>query len=395
MKTMELSLQSMLGQRVDALDTPALVVDLDAATRNLQRMAEFAQKHGLRLRPNTKVHNSPAFAQMQMQAGAVGVCVATVAAAEAMAAGGLRDIYLKNQIVSPTKLQRVALLAQRLNRVGGTLAIAVDSAEGIDLLNRAMAAVEAVIDVFVEVDIGYGRCGVEPGEPALELVRHLQQCIVENPAPSLRYAGLQAYQGGAQHVRDLQERQVVNAVAVARLRRTCALLEDAGLKPPLVTGGGTGSFSHEAASGLWDELQPGSFLFMDVAYMRNERDPAQPMFEPALYVKSQVISVSPKHAVCDAGTKALPQGSDKPEFWPLPGQPMLTVDNKGDEHSLLLPVGDDDGLPRLPSLGEFVWLIPYRCNLVAHMHSHMFVVRGGLVDGWVEDILPVQARGHW
>lgn len=393
MNTMELSLQAMLGQRVDALDTPALVVDLDAATRNLQRMADFAKKHGLRLRPNTKVHKSPAFAQMQIQAGAIGVCVLTVSMAESMAASGVHDIYLKNQVLSPAKLQRVALLAARLQRAGGRMAIAVDSVEGIERLARAMAAVDAVIDVFVEVDIGHGRCGVEPAEPAVELVRELHQRIRQSQPPRLRYAGLQAYQGGAQHVRDLQERHMVNAMAVARLRSTCALLQEAGLRPPLVTGGGTGSFSHEAASGLWDELQPGSFLFMDAAYLRNERDPAQPMFEPALYVKSQVISVSAKHAVCDAGTKALAQG--QPELWPLPGQPMLMIGKGGDEHSLLLPQGDDDGLPHLPALGESVWLIPYRCDPTVNLHAHIFVVRGGLVDGWIEDILPVQARGHW
>lgn len=391
MKKVDPALQAMLGERVDGLDTPALVIDLDAAMRNLQRMIAFTQKHGLILRPNAKMHKSPAFAQLQVKAGAVGVCVVTVAAAEAMFAGGLRNIYLKNQVLSPAKLQRVALLTEQLKRAGGRMAIAVDSIEGIERLARAMTAVDAVIDVFVEVDIGHERCGVEPGEPTVELVRTLQQ----HTGPRLRYAGLQAYQGGAQHVHKLEHRHMFSIVATARLRGTLSLLDEAGLKPPVVTGGGTGSFVHEAASGLWDELQPGSFLFMDAGYLRNERDPAQPVFEPALFVKSQVISVSAKHAVCDAGTKALSQGRGLPQLWPLPGQPMLAVGKGGDEHSLLLPQSPHDGLPHLPALGESVWLIPYRCDPTVNLHAHLFVVRGGLVDGWIEDVFPVQARGQW
>lgn len=389
------ALQAILGEKVSALETPALVVDLDAAVRNLQRMINFTQKHGVSLRPNAKMHKSPAFAQLQVKAGAVGICVVTVAAAEAMMAGGLRNIYLKNQILSPGKLQRVALLTERLQRMGGRMAIAVDSAEGIERLARAMSAVDAVIDVFVEVDIGHERCGVEPGEPAVDLVYQLQQHIAQSRRPRLRYAGLQAYQGAAQHVNDLELRHRFSMIGIARLRRTLSLLEDAGLKPPIVTGGGTGTFVHEAASGLWDELQPGSFLFMDAAYLRNERDPAQPTFEPALYVKSQVISVSSRHAVCDAGTKALAQGKGMPEHWPLPGQPVLTVGKGGDEHSRLMPQSADDGLALLPALGESVWLIPYRCDPVINLHAHLFVVHGGLVDGWVEDVLPIQARGKW
>lgn len=395
MHTLEMSLQALLGEKIDKLDTPALVVDLDAATRNMQRMMAFTEKHGIRLRPNTKMHKSPAFATLQVQAGAVGVCTLTVSGAEAMAQGGIHDIYLKNQVLSPGKLQRVALLAERLQRAGGRMAIAVDSLEGIQRLHQAMAIVKATIDVFVEVDIGHGRCGVEAGEPALELVTALKQIIDDDPRGCMRYAGLQAYQGGIQHIRSLEERAIQSAASVARLRGTMALLTEAGLKPPLVTGGGTGSFLHETASGLWNELQPGSFLFMDASYLANEPDPAQPKFEAALYLKSQVISVSAHHAVCDAGAKAYAQTSGMPLVWPLPGQPMLQVSKGGDEHSRLLPMGDDDGLPQLPRLGETVWMIPYLCDPAVNLHAHLFVVRGGLVDGWIEDILPVTARGHW
>ena len=263
--------RALVGQGVDAIDTPALVVDLDAANRNLQRMAEFAERHNVRLRPHAKMHKSAAFAHMQLQAGAVGLCTQTVAEAEALAAGGANDLFISNQVVAPAKLHRVAALAHLLKGRGGRLAIAVDSEGGIERLAQAMRLTNAAIDVFVEVDIGQGRCGVAPGAAVVDLVRTLAA-----RAPSLRYAGLHAYQGGAQHLRSVAERRAAIDRGAEQLRATRALLAAADLAPPLITGAGTGTFAHEAASGLWGEIQPGSFLFMDADYARNERDPAQP-----------------------------------------------------------------------------------------------------------------------
>ena len=391
--TIPSSLKDLLGQPVEVLDTPALVVDLDAANRNLQRMAGFVERRGLRLRPHAKMHKSVDFARLQMQAGAVGLCTQTVAEAEALADGGLTDLYISNQLLSPAKLARVARLAERLQASEGRLALAVDSREGIERLARAMAAVDAHIDVFVEVDIGQGRCGVAPGAPAVDLVQHLVQCIREG-AP-LRYAGLHAYHGAAQHLRSVPRRQAEIGAAVTRLSQTLELLRAADLAPDCVTGAGTGTFVHEAASGLWTELQPGSFLFMDADYLRNEHDAAQPRFEPALFVKSQVISVSRGHAVCDAGHKAHAIDSGLPEVMALPGQPRLTVGNGGDEHAMLYPMAEADGLPGLPGLGDTVWLIPGHCDPTINLHACMFAVSGGLASGRIEAVVPVLARGRW
>lgn len=383
-------LHALVGEGVAAIDTPALVVDLDAANRNLQRMTEFAAKHRVRLRPHAKMHKSVAFAQMQLQAGAVGFCTQTVAEAEALAAGGIDDVFISNEVVSATKLHRVAALAHRLKARGGQLAIAVDSALGVARLAQAMQLTNAAIDVFVEVDIGQGRCGVAPGAPAVELVRELVA-----RAPRLRYAGLQAYHGAAQHLRGADERRTAIAQAADRLRDTLNHLTEADLAPPLVTGAGTGTFAYEAGSGLWGELQAGSFLFMDADYLRNQRDAAQPAFEPALFVKSQVISLAEGHAVCDAGHKAHAIDSGLPTVHALPGQPPLTVGNGGDEHALLYPQGQDDGLPHLPALGDAVWLIPGHCDPTVNLHRHLIAVRGGLVEGRVEAVVPVLARGVW
>ncbi|HMN20080.1 MAG TPA: DSD1 family PLP-dependent enzyme [Ottowia sp.] len=383
-------LHALVGQGVDAIDTPALVVDLDAVNRNLQRMTGFATRHGVRLRPHAKMHKSVEFARMQLQAGAVGLCTQTVAEAEALAAGGINDLFISNEVVSVAKLRRVAALAHQLKLRGGQLAIAVDSAEGIERLAQAMQLTRAVIDVFVEVDIGQGRCGVPPGAPVLELVRQLAA-----RSTSLRYAGLHAYHGAAQHLRSVAERQAAIARAADALRATRELLQAAGLAPSLITGGGTGTFGNEAASGLWGELQPGSFLFMDGDYQRNERDPMQPAFEPALFVKSQVISVSAQHAVCDAGLKACAVDSGLPTVHALAGQPALATEGGGDEHTILRPVAASGDAPGLPALGDTVWLIPGHCDPTVNLHAHLVAVRGGLAAGEVEAVVSVQARGVW
>ncbi len=380
-------LRALVGQGVDTLDTPALVVDLDAANRNLQRMAEFAGKHRLRLRPHGKMHKSALFARLQLQAGAVGLCTQTVAEAEALAAGGVNDVFISNEVLGIAKLRRVAALAHQLKTRGGQLAIAVDSAEGVERLAQAMHLTSAVIDVFVEVDIGQGRCGVAPGVPTLALVR-----LLAGRSASLRYAGLHAYHGGAQHLRSVDERRVAIVRAAHLLRDTCGLLNTAGLAPPLVTGAGTGTFMEEAASGLWHEIQPGSFLFMDADYLRNQPDPTQPQFEPALFVKAQVISVGVGRAVCDAGHKSHAIDSGLPLVHALAGQPQLTFANGGDEHGILRPTQPGGALP---ALGDTVWLIPGHCDPTVNLHHQMIVVRGGLADGTVEAVVPVQARGLW
>ncbi len=227
-----------------------------------------------------------------MQAGAVGVCVQKTAEAEILAAGGIHDIYISNEVVAPGKLARVAALAHRLAAENGQLAIAVDSAEGVARLAQAMNEARsqrtsaAVIDVFVEIDVGQGRCGVPPGQAAVALVHEIRK------HPALRFAGLQAYHGQAQHIRGAQQRREAIAIAVDDVVYTRKLIEAEGIPVDLVTGAGTGSMVCEAASGVFGELQAGSFLFMDADYAQNERDPAQPNFEHALFVKTQVIELA-------------------------------------------------------------------------------------------------------
>lgn len=383
-------LAHLVGQSVNAIDTPGLVVDLDAMKRNLGRMAEFARKHGVRWRPHAKMHKSVALAKLQMHAGAVGVCVQKTSEAEAMVAGGIYDVYISNEVIAGWKLARVAALAHRVAAEGGRLAIAVDSAEGVGRLAtamndaRAQHGTSAMIDVFVEIDVGQGRCGVPPGRAAVALVHEIRK------HPALRFAGLQAYQGKAQHMRGAQQRREAIAIAADDVRYTRKLIEDDGVPVGLVTGAGTGSMVCEAVSGAFGELQAGSFLFMDADYAGNERDPAQPNFEHALFVKTQVISSREDHAVCDAGHKSHAIDSGLPKVHAFDAESELEYFNGGDEHGILRPAGAGN---RVPAIGRMLWLIPGHCDPTVNLHDFMIGVTGGLRSGTVERIIRVDARG--
>jgi len=380
------ALEASIGLRVDHIDTPALVVDLDAMERNIARMADFARKHQVLWRPHAKMHKSAEIALLLQRAGAVGACVQKTAEAEALAAGGVRDITITNQVIAHPKLLRVARLAARLQAQGGRLALAVDSAEGVQRLAEAMAqaAPQARIDVLVEIDVGQGRCGVPPGEPALALAQAVARLT------QLRFAGLHAYHGRAQHLHSAADRRDAIAAAVQAARHTRDLITNAGLPVPLVTGSGTGTLVHEAASGVYGELQAGSFLFMDADYARNEREPAQPAFEQALFVKTQVISACSSHAVCDAGHKSHAIDSGLPTVALLPPGRALRYANGGDEHGVLYADGPQ---ARLPALGQMLWLVPGHCDPTVNLHNFLIGVRGGLAAGLVERIIRVDARG--
>ena len=384
-------LSDLVGKPVHRIDTPALVVDLDAMKRNLGRMAEFARKHHVLWRPHAKLHKSATLAKMQIKAGAVGVCVQKTAEAEIMVASGVHDVYISNQVIAPAKLARVAALTQAVAAHGGQIAIAVDSVEGIDRLAQAMtearhgtASLATVIDVFVEIDVGQGRCGVQPGPDAVTLALEIRK------HPALRFAGLQAYHGKAQHVRNVQERRMAAADAMKAVELTCQLLKAQGMAPALVTGAGTGSFALEAASGVYGELQAGSFMFMDADYAQNQRDPVQPYFEHALFVRTQVMSCHAGHAVCDAGHKSHAIDAGLPRVHVFDGQGGLDYFNGGDEHGILRPSA---GNTRLPDLGQQLWLIPGHCDPTVNLHDAMIGVSGGLKNGTVERIIRVDARG--
>jgi D-serine deaminase-like pyridoxal phosphate-dependent protein len=363
------------GDPVAAVATPALVIDLDAMERNLAAMAAYARSHGVRLRPHAKMHKSAAIARAQIAAGAVGVCVQKLSEAEVLADAGIADIYISNEVVDEAKLTAVAALAGHIK-----LAIAVDSVLGVDRLADACEAAGTAPDVFVEIDVGQGRCGVSPAT-AGALARHVV-------SRGLRFAGLQAYQGGAQHIRVASQREAAAQAAATLVRTAQASIASEGLACPLVTGGGTGTFAFESTGGVYGELQAGSYPFMDVEYADIEPAADAPRFEHALFVKSQVMSHSASHVVVDAGIKAYAIDAGLPKAW----RRDLEMINFGDEHGILRPSGSASASD-LPALGETIWLVPGHCDPTVNLHDAYVVVRGGLERGVVEALWPVDTRG--
>jgi len=364
-------LPASLGMRVDEIDTPALVVELDAFERNLQRMTQ-AVAGRVRVRTHAKTHKCAEIARRQIALGAVGVCCQKVSEAEAMVAGGIGDVLVSNEVVGAAKLARLATLALRA-RIG----VCADDAGNVAALEAACAAAGARLDVYVEVDVGAKRCGVAPGAAVLALAR----CIVG--CRHLRFAGLQAYHGAAQHLRSMAERRAAIERAAVAVRDSKARLEAAGIDCPRVTGAGSGSFAFEIESGAFDEVQPGSYIFMDADYGRNEWAEPLPRFDQSLFVLATVMSrPTADRAVLDAGLKASSVDSGLPLVWQRPGLACVRL---SDEHCVLSVAPE----AAAPVLGEKLLLVPGHCDPTVNLYDHYVGIRAGRVEA----LWPIEARG--
>jgi 3-hydroxy-D-aspartate aldolase len=359
---------------LDDVDTPALIVDLDAFERNLRRLPDRIAGTGVRARPHAKTHKCPVIALKQVALGAVGVCVQKVSEAEAMVQGGVPDVLVTNEVVGRQKLRRLAALAHTA-RIG----VCADDPSQIRALDEAASEAGVTLPVYVEVNMGGNRCGVEPGEPALALARQ----IVD--APHLSFGGLQAYHGSAQHLRGWDERQHAIREATKKARLTRDLLARNKIDCPTITGAGTGTFEFEAASGVYTELQCGSYIFMDADYGRNLDHDGAPTkaFEPSLFVWATVMSrPTQDRAIVDAGLKALAFDSGPPLVC---DEPAATYERASDEHGRL---GISGATNRL-GLGDKIRLVPGHCDPTVNLYDWYVGIRSGRV----EQLWPITARG--
>ena len=361
-----------IGMPLSEVDTPALILDLEAFERNLDRMDASLAGKKIRIRPHAKSHKCPEIALAQMKRGAVGACCQKVSEAEAMVDGGVADVLVANEVVGAVKLRRLAALAKRAR-----VAVCADDAGNVAALDEAARAAGVKLDVLVEVNVGANRCGVEPGEPAVKLAQAIAR------SKSLRFAGLQAYQGAAQHLRRVEERRAAIESACARVKQTTDLLAQAGIACEKVTGAGTGTYLFEAVSGIYHELQAGSYIFMDVDYARNDwTESGIPRFEHSLFVWTTVMSKpSAAHAVVDAGLKASSVDSGMPRVADVEGAEYLKA---SDEHGVLKL----DARARL-ALGDKLKLIPGHCDPTVNLYDHYVCVRAGRVEA----LWPITARG--
>jgi 3-hydroxy-D-aspartate aldolase len=363
-----------IGTPLADVETPALIVDLDAFERNIAKMAAFARKAGVGVRPHAKTHKSPAIALRQIAAGAVGQCVQKVGEAEALVRGGVKDVLVSNEVVGERKLKRLAALAG-----DASVALCFDAPEGVDAAARVAKDFGVTLGGLVEIEVGMERCGIAPGRAAAELARRIAD------APGLKFRGLQAYHGRAQHLATYQERAQAIAFAIDAVRETQAALAAQGLACDIVGGAGTGTFAIEAASGVYNELQAGSYVFMDTEYARIKGSDGKPYgeFEHSLFVLASVISVpTADRTIVDAGLKSY--STEKGPPW-VHGRDDVEVVGVSDEHGKL-KVG-----PRAKpfALGEKLKLIPGHCDPTVNLHDWYVGVR----HGRVEALWPIAARG--
>ena len=387
-----ISQRELIGQPVEMLDTPCLVVDEGVLQANVQALQTFVSGLGLKLRPHAKSHKCPDLARHQLAAGAVGICCQKVSEAEAFAAQGIGDILIANEVVGSAKLQRLVRLHRRCIDLNGQLIVCVDSLEAAARMNQALEQAAndqglAPLSIYLEINVGQNRCGIAPGGAAADLAK-----AIEEQMPRLCLIGLQAYHGAAQHMRTVKQRAAVVEEVCNKVRQTLQAFEAQGLKrPEVISGGGSGSVGLDARTGLFTELQAGSYVFMDVDYMRNRWDCTIDLnFSQSLFVLTTVMSqTSSDRAVVDAGLKALSVDSGLPELKDAPG---LIYEKANDEHGLIQcrHSEHDPALAPESLLGKKLWLIPGHCDPTVNLYDELVVVREGqVVDTW-----PVLARGR-
>ena len=360
------------------IQTPCLILDLDALERNIRKMGEYAKMHGMRHRSHGKMHKSVDVQKLQeILGGAVGVCCQKVSEAEAFARGGIKDILVSNEVRDPIKIDRLA----RLPKYGARTTVCVDDVANVAELSAAAQRHGTTLECLVEIDCGAGRCGVKSAGAATEIATAI------DAAPALKFSGMQAYQGSMQHLESYEDRRARLDEAILVVKAVVEALHAVGLKPELVSGGGTGSYYFESTSGVYNELQCGSYAFMDADYGRirdkdgNRIDHGE--WENALFILTSVMSrAKPDQAVCDAGLKAQSLDSGLPV---IHGRNDVKYIGASDEHGV---IEDKRGVLRI---NEKLKLVPGHCDPTCNVHDWYV----GLRNGKVEVVWPVSARGKF
>ncbi len=359
------------------LMTPALVLDLDALERNITRMKDFAEAHNISLRPHCKTHKSIAVARLQLEAGALGICAATLGEAEVMGGAGIPGVLVTSPVIADVKID--ALLA--LNGQADGLMQSVDNMQNLRALDAASGQAGATLNVVIDVDVGLHRTGAFSVADAVALVD------ATVAAENLNYSGVQGYAGHIMHIEDYKARRETNIAHTKPLGDVCAALAEKNLTPAIVTGAGTGTYDIDATLGVMSEMQVGSYAVMDVEYRDvHPEDGGDWLFEPALFVRATVVSANHDgHATIDAGLKCFATDGPLPDF--ASGAPIgSSYSYFGDEHGRIAFAQANERL----ALGDAVECIVPHCDPTINLHDVYHCVRGDtLVDIW-----PVDARGR-
>ena len=358
------------------IQTPCLILDLDALERNIRKMGDYAKAHGMRHRVHGKMHKSVDVAKLQESlGGACGVCCQKVSEAEVFARGGIKDVLVSNQVRDLAKIDRLA----RMPKLGARTICCVDDLKNVADLSAAAKRHGTQIECLVEIDCGAGRCGVTSTPAVVEIAKAI------DAAPGLKFAGLQAYQGAMQHLDSYEDRKAKITVAVAMVRDAVDALKAEGIACDIVGGGGTGSYYFESTSGVYNELQCGSYAFMDADYGRildkDGKRIDQGEWENALFILTSVMSkAKPGKAIVDAGLKAQSVDSGLPVIF---GRDVIKYIKCSDEHGVV------DDPENVLQINEKLRLVPGHCDPTCNVHDWYVGIRGGKV----ETLWPVSARG--
>jgi 3-hydroxy-D-aspartate aldolase len=364
-----------VGQALNEVCTPALIVDLDAFERNVATMKRYAEDNNIRLRAHAKTHKSADIsAYLVEKGGCCGICCQKLSEAEGLIRAGVKDILLTNIVVDPIKIERLVALTKQARII-----VCVDDLENAKNLASAAERAGAILECLVEIEVGHMICGVPIGTKMVELAKLIDEC------PSLKFEGIQAYQGLAQHTYEFSDREALLDVAIDGAKKAVELLAREGVNCNTISGGGTGTHPFETKSGIYNELQCGSYIFMDVDYFRVKVSDGSYLsdYEPSLFVYTTVISnAKPGRAICDAGLKAQSVDSGLPNVFGMDGVEYVKC---VDEHGVLLD--HEDKL----KLNDRVSLIPGHCDPTCNLHDWFVGVR----NGTVECLWPITSRGKF
>ena len=359
----------LIGQPVSALDTPALLVDLDVMEANMARIVAACRTHGVGWRPHSKAHKTLEIARMQLAAGAIGITCAKVGEAEVMAAAGIRDILIANQIVGTAKVERLLALAERADPI-----VCVDSVENVTELDAAFLRTERRLRVLIEVDIGMNRAGVAPGASVVALAREIAR------HPGLRLVGVEGWESQATTIADRAEKERTVREAVAALTASARACREAGFTVDIVSCGGTGTFPYCIEQPGVTEVQIGGAIFSDMHY----RTHYHVDFEPALTVLATVTSrPTPMRIVVDAGKKTMSGDAAMPAPRDLPRVRAMKISA---EHAKL----ELEEPSATPKIGDKIELIVGYSDTTVHLHEEIVATRGGRIDA----IWRVATRGR-
>lgn len=359
------------------IQTPCLILDLDALERNVKKMGDLSKEMGVRHRAHGKMHKSVDVAKLQESlGGSVGVCCQKVSEAEVFVRGGIKDVMVSNQVRDPAKIDRLA----RMPKLGARILVCVDDPENVADLSAAAQKHGTELECLVEIDVGAGRCGVSSSQEVVNIAKLI------DAADNLKFAGLQAYQGAMQHLDLYEDRKAKIDIAVDIVKDAVTALKSQGLECDIIGGGGTGSYYFEGTSGVFNELQCGSYAFMDADYGRildkDGKRIDQGEWENSLFILTSVMSHSKSDkAIVDAGLKAQSVDSGLPTVYGRDDR--IEYLKCSDEHGV---VADPDGVLK-PN--DKLKLVPGHCDPTCNVHDWYVGVRGGKV----ETVWPVSARG--